>query len=273
MLTRESDDDYFQATVRLPAASGHQTIPSKASTRACQCRSGASEVQNESNVTVDEAIAGRYSCRAFLPTPVPKETVSEILSLAARAPSGINMQPWKVWVLTGDSMRRLSDRIVAVFDDPEEAAMHTDPYQYYPGKWLSPYIERRRKVGLDLYRLVGIQKGDAKRMHEQHARNYRFFDAPVGLIFTIDSVLGQGSWIDYGMFLQNIMLAAKGRGLDTCPQAAFIQFHRLISEELLIPEDQTVVCGMAMGFADPDAPENTLRTERAELGEWVRFRD
>ena len=221
---------------------------------------------------VDEVITSRYSCRAFLPDLVPQEVVAEILSIASHAPSGTNIQPWKVWVLTGDTKKRVSERLLATFDDPEEVSTHSEPYPYYPKKWVSPYIDRRRKVGLDLYGLLGIQKGDARRMHEQFARNYTFFDAPVGLIFTVDTVMEQGSWLDYGMFLQNIMLAAKARGLDTCPQAAFIQFHRIIREELGIPESETIICGMSLGYADPDAPENALRTERAPLEEWVKFR-
>ena len=175
------------------------------------------------------------------------------------------------------TIQRASDqehqRLLAAFDDPEEAATHSDPYQYYPRQWLSPYIDRRRKVGMQLYGLLGIQKGDAKRMHEQFARNYKFFDAPVGLIFTVDRVMEQGSWLDYGMFLENVMLAAKARGLDTCPQAALIQFHRLIRQEVGIPDNETLICGMSLGHADPDAPENALRTERAALAEWVAFRD
>lgn len=222
---------------------------------------------------VDEVITSRYSCRAFLPQPVARETVAEILSVAARAPSGTNIQPWKAWVLSGETKARVSERLLAAFDDPEEAATHSDPYQYYPKQWVSPYIDRRRKVGMQLYGLLGIQKGDAKRMHEQFARNYRFFDAPVGLIFTVERVMEQGSWLDYGMFLQNVMLAAKARGLDTCPQVALIQFHRIIRQELGIPDSETLICGMSLGYADPDAPENGLRTEREPLEAWVRFRD
>jgi nitroreductase len=175
--------------------------------------------------------------------------------------------------LTGETKHRVSERLLATFDDPEEVSTHSEPYQYYPKKWVEPYIDRRRKVGLGLYNLLGIQKGDALRMHEQHARNYKFFDAPVGLIFTVDTIMEQGSWLDYGMFLQNIMLAAKARGLDTCPQAALIQFHRVIREELEIPDSESVICGMSLGYADPDAPENALRTERAPLDEWVRFKE
>ena len=222
---------------------------------------------------VDAVMDSRYSCRAFLPTEVPKPLIEEILAIAARAPSGTNMQPWKVWVLTGSSKQRLSERLLATFDDPEEAATHTETFAYYPKKWLSPFLERRRKVGLELYKLLGIQKGDAERMHKQHARNFEFFDAPVGLIFTIDTTMEQGSWMDYGMLLQNIMLAAKARGLDTCAQAAFLQFHRIIREDLELPDNETVICGMALGYADPEAPENTLRTERAPLSEWVTFKD
>ncbi|CAH1748762.1 Nitrobenzene nitroreductase [Thauera humireducens] len=222
---------------------------------------------------VDEVIQSRYSCRAFLPRPVPRTTIEEILAVASRAPSGTNIQPWRAWVLTGETKAALSERLLAAFDDPEEAATHADPYQYYPKQWISPYIDRRRKVGLQLYGLLGIQKGDAKRMHEQFARNYKFFDAPVGLIFTVDRVMEQGSWLDYGMFLQNVMLAAKARGLDTCPQAALIQFHRIIRQTLEIPDNETLICGMSLGYADTAAPENTLRTERAPLSEWVSFRD
>ncbi len=132
-------------------------------------------------------------------------------------------------------------------------------------------MDRRRKVGWDLYSLLGIAKTDKARMHAQHARNYAFFDAPVGLIFTIDRVMQQGSWLDYGMFLQSIMVAARGRGLDTCPQAAFTQFHRIISEELQLPPEEMVVCGMALGHADPKAIENTLVTEREPVAGFARF--
>ncbi len=225
------------------------------------------------HTVVDTIIQSRYSCRAFLPTPVPRSTIEDILRVASRAPSGTNVQPWKAWVLMGKRKELLSERLIAAFDDPEEASTHSEPYDYYPEKWISPYIDRRRKVGIDLYSLLGIQKGDAKRMHEQHARNYKFFDAPVGLIFTVDRIMGRGSWLDYGMFLQNLMLAAKARGLDTCAQASVNQFHRIIREQLDIPANETVLCGMSLGYGSPQAPENQLRTERAPLDEWVNFLD
>jgi nitroreductase len=178
-----------------------------------------------------------------------------------------------VHVLTGSALQRLSTRILAAYDDPEERALHSEEYAYYPQQWASPYIDRRRKVGWDLYSLLGIAKTDKARMHDQHARNYRFFDAPVGLIFSIDRLMCQGSWLDYGMFLQNIMVAARGRGLDTCPQAAFTQFHRLIAQELGLADSEMVVCGMALGHADPQALENQLVTEREPVAGFARFHE
>lgn len=227
--------------------------------------------QEKTNNPVEEAISSRRSIRAFLPTPVPQQTIENILDTAARAPSGTNIQPWKTYVLTGDSLAGLSQAILKVYNDPKSAKDHTEEYAYYPREWVSPYIERRRKIGWDLYGLLGITRDDKQKMHHQHGRNYCFFDAPVGLMFTIDRVLEQGSWLDYGMFLQNIMIAARGIGLDTCPQAAFTPFHRVISEYLNIPETQSVVCGMSLGYADPNAVENSLTTEREPLDHWVTF--
>lgn len=222
---------------------------------------------------VDAAITSRRSIRAFLPTPVPRATIEAILQVAARAPSGTNTQPWKVHVLTGAAKDELSRRIRAAYDDLAERATHREEYAYYPTEWVPPYIDRRRKVGWDLYGLLGIAKTDKARMHAQHGRNYAFFDAPVGLIFTIDRIMQQGSWLDYGMFLQNIMVAARARGLDTCPQAAFTQFHRIIEQQLDIPASEMVVCGMSLGHADPAAPENGLVTEREPVAGFTRFHE
>ncbi len=220
---------------------------------------------------VDAAISSRHSIRAFLPDAVPREDIERILEVAARAPSGTNTQPWKVYVLTGAARTRLAEAILAVHADPALAAQHTEQYAYYPREWVSPYIERRRKVGWDLYALLGLTRENKAGMSAQHGRNYRFFDAPVGLIFTIDKIMEQGSWLDYGMFLQNIMIAARGRGLDTCPQAAFTQYHQIIAAELDLPENEMVVCGMALGYADPDKIENSLRTEREPVAGFARF--
>jgi len=230
-----------------------------------------SEPSPDSIAAVDAAITSRRSVRAFLPDPVPRQTVEQILEVAARAPSGTNTQPWQVVVLTGQAKAELTRKIVAAYDDPAQRASHTEEYPYYPVEWRSPYIDRRRKVGWDLYGLLGIGKADKDAMHAQHGRNYAFFDAPVGLIFTIDRILQQGSWLDYGMFLQNVMVAARGRGLDTCPQQAFAQYHRIIEEHLQLPAERMVVCGMSLGRADPAAQVNRLHTERAAVAEFARF--
>jgi nitroreductase len=225
----------------------------------------------ETTAAVDAAITSRRSVRAFLPTPVPRQTIEDILQVAARAPSGTNTQPWQVHVLTGAAKQALSKDILAAYDDPAARAKHTEEYAYYPTEWKSPYIDRRRKVGWDLYSMLGIGKTDKDRMHAQHARNYAFFDAPVGLMFTIDRVLQQGSWLDYGMFLQSVMVAARGRGLHTCPQAAFMQFHRIIAQHLNLPDAQMLVCGMSLGYADTAAVANQLVTEREPVAGFTRF--
>jgi len=230
-----------------------------------------SSQQQAAQAAVDAAITSRRSIRAFLDKPVAREDIERILEVAARAPSGTNTQPWKVYVLTGQARQALSDAILAVHMDPELSRQHTEEYAYYPREWVSPFIERRRKVGWDLYSLLGLTRDNKAGMAAQHARNFAFFDAPVGLIFTIDRIMEQGSWLDYGMFLQNIMVAARGRGLDTCPQAAFTQYHRIIAEQLQLPANETVVCGMALGWADPDKIENSLVTEREPLSGFVRF--
>jgi nitroreductase len=218
-----------------------------------------------------DAIASRRSVRAFLPDPVPRTTIERILTASARAPSGTNMQPWRVRVLTGAAKERLSKAVYdAAMTEPEK---HNSEYAYYPAQFPEPYLTRRRKVGWDLYGLLGIRKGDTEKMRIQHARNYLFFDAPVGMIFTIDRALERGSWLDHGMFLANIMIAARGFGLHTCPQAAFAPFHIAIRRELGIPESEVVVCGMSLGYEDTKAPENALRTEREALSGFVEFRE
>ena len=222
-------------------------------------------------MTVDEAIRSRRSVRAFLPTPVPRADIEGLLEIASRAPSGTNTQPWKVYVCTGQHKERLSQAIIDVYLDPERAKEHVEEYHYYPVQWASPYIDRRRKVGWDLYALLGLGRENKAGMQAQHARNYAFFDAPVGLMFTIDRTMEKGSWLDYGMFLQNIMVAARGRGLATCPQAAFTQYHRIIEAQLDLPPSEMVVCGMALGYADPSKIENSLVTAREPVSGFTRY--
>ena len=222
------------------------------------------------NLTADQALLTRRSVRAFLPTPVARATVEELLLLAARSPSGTNIQPWKVRVVAGEARERLCGAILASLDRDGQAA-HKRDWNYYPVSWREPFLSRRRKIGWDLYGLLGIKKGDFEATERQRRRNFEFFGAPVGLIFTLDEDLELGSWLDLGIFLGSLMIAARGRGLDTCPQAAFADFHAVIRRELGIPENEVIICGMALGQADPDAVENRLVTERAAIAEFASF--
>lgn len=220
---------------------------------------------------VEDAIVSRRSVRAYQNRPVPRELIDRILNLAARAPSGTNTQPWKVTVLTGASQQSLTDKILAAYNNAEERAQHTEAYDYYPAQWVSPYIDRRRKIGWDMYGLLGLTKDNKAGMHEQHAQNYRFFGAPVGLMFTIDRVMGKGSWVDYGMFMQTLMLAARAHGLDTCPQAAFNQYHRIILPHIGAGPEEELICGMSLGYPDNTPPVAQLKTEREPASGFTRF--
>lgn len=219
---------------------------------------------------VDHAIASRRSLRRFLPTPVPREVIAAMLDAAARAPSGTNMQPWRGYVLVGAAKDELCAAVQAAFDAEEPG--HRQEVQYYPNEFFEPYLSRRRKVGWELYGLLGIARGENAKMKAQHRRNFQFFDAPVGMVFTIHRDLATGSWLDYGMFLENVMVAARGRGLDTCAQAAWTHYHGVIRRVLGLAEEEVVVCGMALGFADPDAPENQLVTERTGSDRFMSWR-
>lgn len=223
-----------------------------------------------SPVDVFTAILSRRAVRAFRPDPVARATVEHILSLAARAPNGSNIQPWRVWVVAGEAKRRLSDKILVAHqaDDPAYA----EEYQYYPREWVEPYLGRRRQLGKGLYAQLGIAKGDQAAMKAQFGRNYVFFGAPVGLFVTIERTMEQGGWIDLGAFLQTLCLAARGHGLDTCPQQAFAQYHHLIRAELDIPEDQIVAFGIALGKVDADAAVNRLVAERDPVEAFASFR-
>ena len=220
-------------------------------------------------LSVEEAIMTRRSMRAFLPDPVSRETVEEILNVSARAPSGTNSQPWMTYVLAGDAKEALSAAILKAFDAGGEG--HSAEIPIYPDEFQEPYLGRRRKVGWDLYGLLGIEKGDKEKMHAQHARNFKFFDAPVGLMFTMHREMPASNILDFGMYLENVMLMARQMGLHTCPQVAFTQYHRVIREHLPIDEREVVMCGMSLGHADPDAVENTLVTEREPLDAYTEF--
>lgn len=216
-----------------------------------------------------EALATRRSVRAFRPDPVPREAVERILRAAAQAPSGSNIQPWRVIVLTGAARDRLCAALLAAHSRGERPEPE---WHYYPRDWRDPWLARRRRLGWALYGLLGIARGETARMAAQHARNFAFFDAPVGLVFTLPRAMERGSWLDAGLFLQSVMLAARGLGLDTCPQAAFLEHHDVVRRELAIPKAEVLLCGMALGFADGDAPVNRLRAERLALEEFAEFR-
>ena len=225
--------------------------------------------------SVDAAITSRMSARAFQRKPVERSTLEHILEVASRAPSGTNTQPWKVYVLQGASRDGLVSQVCAAHDalraDPSLAEQFHEEYDYYPEKWVSPYIDRRRENGWGLYGLLGITKGDKDRMHEQHQRNFRFFDAPVGLMFTLDRVMGRGSLVDYGMFMQNIMIAARGQGLHTCPQAAWNGFAKIIMPRIGAGDGEMLVCGMALGYADPDDKVNSFHTPREPVASFTTW--
>ena len=217
---------------------------------------------------VEAAIATRRSVRGFTDQPIPLATVRHILELASRAPSMTNTQPWRVHVMTGAPLAAFKAELCQAHRDGEH---WESEYEYYPADWVPPYIDRRRQIGWALYGLLGIAKGDREASSRQHEKNFAFFGAPVGMMITVARVMRTGSYLDLGMFLENVMIAARGYGLDTCPQAAFAFLHPLIHRRLDIPDTERVVCGMALGHADPAEPANALRTERAEVDAFTTF--
>ncbi len=219
---------------------------------------------------VHAAIVSRRSVRAFLPTPIAGKTIRRILSVASRAPSGSNMQPWRVHVVVGTALARLKKSLSEAHASGEATSRE---YDYYPEQWREPYLGRRRKVGWQLYDAVGVKKGDREATRRQHGRNYVFFDAPVGLIFSIEKELGRGSFIDFGIFLQSLMIAIRGEGLHSCPQAALANYPGLVRAELEIPESELILCGMAVGHADLAAPVNGFLADREPLEAFVTFHE
>ncbi|MEG2128493.1 MAG: nitroreductase [Acinetobacter sp.] len=226
---------------------------------------------------VDDAITSRHSVRAFLDTPVATQTIKDILTVASRAPSGTNTQPWKVYVVTGKKRAEMIDRVctaqIELFQKPELAEQYQETFAYYPETWISPFIDRRRENGWGLYGLLGIQKGEKEKMAAQQLRNYQLFDAPVALCFTVNKAMGIGSKMDISMMIQNVMVAAKARGLDTCPQAAWNHFHPIVLDVLDAPEDEELVCTVALGYADPDHIVNSFITPREPVENFTVFLD
>jgi nitroreductase len=220
---------------------------------------------------VSEAIATRKTIRAFLPDPVPRETIEGILLAAARAPSGGNLQPWKAYVLLGPARDELVRRVA---EARRQNPMGERPeYHIYPPELTEPYRTRRFRIGEAMYATMGIPREDKAARLKFFSGNWEFFGAPAGLIFTIDRQMQQGQWSDLGMFLGNIMLLAREHGLHTCPQEAWAVWHRVIREYLSVPENEMIFCGMAIGRADEAAPVNALHSERAPLAEYVTVRE
>jgi nitroreductase len=224
----------------------------------------------EKTITVEEAIRGRKSTRAYLPKPVPRELIARILVTAGRAPSGSNIQPWKVRVIDGKARDALVADLCQRYDTVGEGERE---YEYYPVKWRDPYLARRRACGWGLYGTMGITRDDKAGMNNQRRQNYEFFGAPTALIFSIDRDLEKGSWLDTGMFIQSIMVAARQFGLETIPQAALANFHEVLRERLSVPQDEIIICGMGIGYPDVNAKVNSFTTDREPLENFVTWID
>jgi nitroreductase len=219
-------------------------------------------------VFLDDVLRARKSVRAFKPEPVPRALIEEILELAARSPSGTNVQPWKVHVVSGGKRADLEREVLA---HRENAPPDTSAEFVRSSKRKEPYTSRMRKLGKDMYTLIGIPKGDQQANWNQWGRNYKFFDAPVGLIFTIDKDLDRMAYVDLGIFLQSLMLVAKSRGLDTCAQGAWNAFWSVTRRVLNVPEEDYIVCGISLGYADDSHPVNTLVSEREPVASFATF--
>ncbi len=215
-----------------------------------------------------QAILTRKSVRGFLPDPVSTDDIRTILHAAARAPSGSNIQPWKVHVVSGASRDALAQALMQAHDNGEQEQRE---YQYYPVKWREPYLARRRETGWSLYNTLGITREDKAGMKRQHGRNFAFFDAPVVLFITLDNDMETGSWMDTGMFIQTIMIAARSLGLHTCPQAALSNYPGIIRQHLQIADDQIIACGISLGYEDTEHPANQFSTSRIGVDEFTVF--
>jgi nitroreductase len=216
---------------------------------------------------VYEAVVERRSVRRFLPKAIGESTIRSIIAAASRAPSGQNMQPWQVHVVSGLARSRLSDAVMSA----ALAGRESLEYPYLPSTISEPFLSRRRKVGFDLYAIYGVDRHDMEGRKRANLRNFDFFGAPVGLFFVMDRDMGLGAWLDCGMFMQNVMVVARGMGLESCPQQSWCEYGAIVHEELHIPQSQIVVSGMALGYIDHDAAENALRTERAPLEQYVTW--
>lgn len=218
---------------------------------------------------IHAALAERKSVRAYLDRTVPRDVIARVLESAAKAPSGNNNQPWQVDVVTGDPKVRLS---AAIIEHRHTGGPPPEPeYKYFPSVWPEPHRSRRREVGWALYRTIGVERGDRAGAMAHHDRNFQFFNAPVGLILSINRSLGMGAYIDIGLFMQSLAMAAMAEGLSTCMQAAFAPFHEIIRQHLDIDTEQQILCGMSLGYEDTAAPINQLQAPRVPAEEFARF--
>lgn len=218
--------------------------------------------------TVSDAIQARHASRAFLDKAVDEQQIYQILDLARRAPSGVNTQPWQVSVVSGHTKQTLETQMLTQFNAGRRGKMQ---YQYYPKTWVPPYKQRRVETGKKLYGALNIAREDKEKQRQQWAANYRGFDAPLVLFFWMDNVLETGSYLDYGMFLQNIMLLATEHGLATCPQGALGEYPDIVRQALEVPADKILIGGMAIGYEDTSHPVNQYRTEREPVENFTRF--
>jgi len=221
-------------------------------------------------MNVSEAIKQRHSVRRFLDKAVTSEQIKQLIDVARHAPSGANTQPWQVAVLTGEAKKSLAEKMVTAFD---KGQTEKPDYEYYPTAWQEPYLGRRRACGLQLYQSLDIQRGDKQGQKAQWSANYRAFDAPVMMLFWMEDIMQTGSFLDFGMFLQSLMLAAVDAGLATCPQAALAEYPDLVKSALDIPENAVLLCGMALGYEDKEAEVNQYRTAREAVDSFTHFYD
>ena len=217
---------------------------------------------------VSDALEQRKSVRAYLDKEVEVEKINAILDAARHAPSGVNTQPWQVAVVSGEKKKSLQEKIEATFRSGDKGKAN---YNYYPTEWKEPFTTRRKECGLLMYKTLGIERGDRERQMDQWAANYRSFDAPVMLLFFMDAAMQAGSYMDYGMFLQSVMLSAVEQGLATCPQASIADYPEIIKEELDYPDDTVLLCGIALGYEDKDALVNSYRTSREEVATFTKY--
>ncbi len=217
-----------------------------------------------------EAVDSRMACRWFLDRPVDPNIVRNLIERAARAASNGNRQPWNVYALTGEPLRELKQQAGAAIEGEDWRAFETE-YPSLPDKLWEPYLSRSFRHGVELYGALGTSRDDRAGRLEQIKRNYKFFNAPVGLFITIDRRLGPGQWADLGGYVNALAFLTRGYGLDTCPQVAWIRLFKTVGAFLQLPPEQMLFCGMAIGYGDRSHPVNSFRSSRAELDEFCKF--